>query len=196
MGTAESWIAAAGLGVIAAVASPLSGRAASLELSASGDLAIDGRRVSCKQNIKTILDARLPNLGIATRAQLVLNPHLLQRMSPTVRLFVYHHECGHHHVGGDEFGADCWAVKAGVSAGWLQAPQLREICTSFGNTKATATHPATASRCRALQACFAEATRAASQTATRNSSAPATVAATPSPHLVHEGFAAPLISER
>jgi hypothetical protein len=170
--------------------------AASLELSASGELAIDGRAVTCKPSIQTILDARLPNLGIATRTQLVLNPHLLRRLSPTVRMFVYHHECGHHHVGGDEFGADCWAVKAGVAAGWLNRPQLAEICTSFGNSGPTATHPATSQRCRALHACFAAATRRAPPQTTASTGTPPPSTSTPSPHLVHEGFAAPISPER
>lgn len=183
----------ASLAAILACVSPV--RSASLELSANGDLAIDGRRVSCKPNVQTILDARLPNLGIATRSLLVLNPHLLRSLSPTVRMFVYHHECGHHHVGGDELGADCWAVTAGVSAGWLHERQLGEICTSFGNAKATATHPATERRCRALRACFVAAVRTTAQTAAR--AAPQRPApSAPLPKLVHEGFSAPISPER
>ncbi|MFX8668596.1 hypothetical protein ABTM51_20785, partial [Acinetobacter baumannii] len=80
-----------------------------------------GRKVSCGRNIRTILDPQLPNLGIATRNLLVMNPRLLQRQPENVRLFVFHHECGHHHVGGDELGADCWAVRQGVASGWLHA---------------------------------------------------------------------------
>lgn len=170
-----------------------------LELNASGELAIDGRRVSCKPEIQTILDAKLPNLGIATRSQLVLNPHLLRRLSPTVRMFVYHHECGHHHVGGDELGADCWAVRAGVASGWLHQRQLSEICASFGNARATATHPATAYRCRALQACFAEASKTPEETTARNEQATGSRPSsppTPPPQLVREGFAAAVSPER
>lgn len=192
---ARRWAMVGGASLAVTITCALPCRAASLELSASGELAIDGRRVSCKPSIQTILDVRLPNLGIATRSQLVLNPHLLRRMSSTVRMFVYHHECGHHHVGGDELGADCWAVKAGVTAGWLQQPQLGEICTSFGNSRATATHPATAYRCRALQACFDNASRAApTSPAATGLTARATPA--PSPQLVHEGFAGPISAER
>lgn len=184
------WTATLAAGVLSFNAYTSAGTAASpaLELSSAGELAIDGRRVTCKSDIRTILDANLPNLGIATRSQLVLNPHLLKRMSPVVRLFVYHHECGHHHVGGDEFGADCWAVRAGVSHGWLQQRQLGEICTSFGNSRATATHPATAARCKALQACYADAVRKPPQTT-------ASVGA-PEPQLVHEGFAPAKSQER
>jgi hypothetical protein len=161
-----------------------------VELRSDGLLSIDGRAVSCKSGVRTILDAKLPNLGIATRTLLVLNPALLGRYSATVRMFVYHHECGHHHVGGDELGADCWAVKQGVSAGWLREQQLGEICNSFGNAKATATHPAALSRCRALRACYVAALKAPPVPAH-----PPEVAAVPAvklvPKLVHEGFTAP-----
>ena len=171
------------------------------EVSASGELAIDGRPVTCKSDIQTILDVKLPNLGIATRTQLVLNPKLLRQLSPIVRMFVYHHECGHHHVGGDELGADCWAVRAGVASGWLHQRQLTEICASFGNSRATATHPATAYRCRALQACFADAINRPPQTTARNEAQPESASsqpdsAAPAPQLVHEGFAAPKSPER
>lgn len=187
--TVAAGLLAAGIGSGAASAqSPV------LELTSAGELKIDGRQVACKSNIQTILDGKLPNLGIATRSQLVLNPHLLRRMSPTVRLFVYHHECGHHHIGGDELGADCWAVRAGISNGWLQERQLTEICASFGNAKATATHPATAQRCRALQKCYAAAKRAPPETTASISGAAG--ASAPPPQLLHEGFSAPISQER
>jgi len=74
-----------------------------------------------------------------------------------VRLFVFHHECGHHHVGASEFGADCWAVQRGVRDGWLNRASLAPICTSFGNGPASATHPSGARRCGNLYRCFAAA---------------------------------------
>lgn len=163
---------------------PSIGRAATaVEMHANGDVEISGTRVSCRRDIRTVLDAKLPNLGIATRNLLVLNPTLLARFSPLVRLFVYHHECGHHHVGGDEMRADCWAVQTGVAAGWLHGRDLPAICASFGNAKATLTHPATQHRCRALSACYAA--------ASKSQSAPPAIEASgtpPRPRLVHEGF--------
>jgi hypothetical protein len=121
-----------------------------------GTLEIAGRSVRCGR-VRNVLDARLPNLGIAIpgRGVLVINPSILQRYPESVRLFVYHHECAHHHVGGDEMKADCWAVDRGVRDGWLDKVKLTEVCRSFGNAPATPTHPSAASRCRNLERCFA-----------------------------------------
>lgn len=120
-------------------------------------VSLAGRSVSCGK-IRTRLDAHLPNLGIAVPEErlLLLNPALLRRETATVQLFVYHHECGHHHVGGSELGADCWAVERGVREGWLGAGALSEVCHSFGDTPETPTHPASRRRCAALERCFAK----------------------------------------
>jgi hypothetical protein len=122
----------------------------------NGTLEIAGRIVGCG-HVRNVLDSRLPNLGIAIPdlRVLVINPSMLQRVPESVRLFVYHHECAHHHVGGDELRADCWAVDHGVRDGWLDNGKLTEVCRSFGNAPATPTHPSAASRCRNLQRCFA-----------------------------------------
>jgi hypothetical protein len=116
-----------------------------------------------------MLDPRLPNLGIAMpdRRLLVINPKLLSSHPKTVRLFVFQHECGHHHVGGSELSADCWAVRRGVSDGWLDRAGLAQVCRSFGGAPATATHPSAERRCRNLDMCFtrAEADKASTQRA-------------------------------
>jgi hypothetical protein len=125
-----------------------------------GTLLIAGRALRCGSN-RNVLDRHLPNLGLAAPGVLVFNPRQLSRWPDTVRLFVYHHECGHHHVGGDELAADCWAVKAGVREGWLDRRGLQHVCRSFGGGPATSTHPSGARRCASLDRCFA--TAAASQ---------------------------------
>lgn len=112
---------------------------------------------------RNVLDPHLPNLGLATPGVVVFNPRLLRRWPATVRLFVFHHECGHLHVGASELGADCWAVKQGVRQGWLERGSLRQICRSFGNGPATATHPSTARRCASLERCFANAAAASAK---------------------------------
>ena len=89
---------------------------------------------------------------------LVFNPTLLGRHTGVVRLFVVHHECGHQHVGASEMGADCWAVRRGVSDGWLKKNALAQICKSFGNVPASSKHPVAAARCANLDKCFAVAT--------------------------------------
>ena len=128
-----------------------------ITLQKDGALAVAGRSLRCP-NTRAVLDARLPNLGLAARGVVVFNPRLLNRQTDTVRLFVFHHECGHHHVGGSETGADCWAVKQGVRQGWLDRQGLAQVCRSFGNAPETPTHPSGARRCASLDQCFANVT--------------------------------------
>jgi hypothetical protein len=144
---ALAW-ASAGSGAVQS-ASPVS-------LQRDGTVAIAGRVLRCS-GVRNVLDSRLPNLGVAAPGVLVLNPGLLSRHSETVRLFVFHHECGHHHVGASELKADCWAVSEGVKQGWLDRGGLAEACRSFGNAPATSTHPSGARRCANLDRCFAAA---------------------------------------
>jgi hypothetical protein len=149
------------LGVCAALdgppASSAQSSAQSIAKQRDGTLMIAGRPLRCG-NKRNVLDPHLPNLGLAAPGVVVFNPRLLNRWSDTVRLFVFHHECGHHHVGGDELAADCWAVKEGVRQGWLDRPALTQICRSFGNGPATSTHPSGARRCASLDRCFVSAT--------------------------------------
>ena len=121
-----------------------------------GTVLIAGRSLRCG-NMRNVLDPGLPNLGLAAPGVVVFNPRQLNRWPDTVRLFVFHHECGHHHVGGDELGADCWAVKEGVRDGWLTREGLGQVCRSFGGGPATSTHPSGARRCGSLDRCFATA---------------------------------------
>jgi hypothetical protein len=88
-------LAAGGAGEPAAqTASPVS-------LQRDGAVAMAGRSLRCG-SVRNVLDSRLPNLGVAAPGVLIINPRLLRHESDTVRLFVFHHECGHHHVGASE----------------------------------------------------------------------------------------------
>src|SRR5882724_2456355 len=136
--------------------------ASPISLQRDGAVTIAGRVLRCGR-VRNVLDPRLPNLGVAAPGVLVLNPGLLNRQSETVRLFVFHHECGHHHVGASELQADCWAVTEGVKQGWLDRGGLAEACRSFGNAPATATHPSAARRCANLDRCFAAASAASAK---------------------------------
>jgi hypothetical protein len=159
------------LGSVVAPAAP------SVTLERDGSILIAGRMLKCGR-ANNVLDARLPNLGISVpdRRLLVVNPKLLARQPETVRLFVFHHECGHHNVGANELNADCWAVRHGVQEGWLNRAGLLQVCNSFGGAPATATHPSGARRCSNLDRCFAAA----------QATARVEPVASPMPHLVSE----------
>jgi hypothetical protein len=161
-----------------------------VSLQSDGTLQIDGRTLKCG-NVRNALDRRLPNLGISIPANrlLVINPMLLARESKTVRLFVFNHECGHHHVGASELNADCWAVRRGVEEGWLDKVGLGEVCQSFRGAPATPTHPSGPRRCSNLDRCFAVAeaektTAARQRTAAAADTAPRLVSG---PRLVRVG---------
>ena len=157
-----------------------------------GALLVAGRSLRCGTN-RNVLDPHLPNLGLAAPGVVVFNPRQLNRWPDTVRLFVYHHECGHHHVGGDELAADCWAVKAGVREGWLDRDGLRHVCRSFGGGPATSTHPSSARRCASLDRCFG--TAVASQARERAATAAAQPAPAASPGAPAAASAAPKLIE-
>jgi hypothetical protein len=152
--------------------------ASPVSLQRDGAVAIAGRALRCS-GVRNVLDPRLPNLGVAAPGILVLNPSLLSRQSEVVRLFVFHHECGHHHIGASELKADCWAVTEGVKQGWLDRAGLAEACRSFGDAPPTPTHPSGAKRCANLDRCFAAATtvQARLQQARQQSTTPALMTA-------------------
>src|SRR5262245_52396767 len=129
-----------------------------ITLQADGSVRIAAHTLRCG-DVRNVLDRRLQNLGISVpdAKLLVINPKLVARQPGPVALFVFHHECGHHHVGASELAADCWAVERGVFDGWLDAAGVAQVCKSFGDGPATATHPSGARRCTNLNRCFAAA---------------------------------------
>jgi hypothetical protein len=173
--------------VCVGVSGPLVRSASPISLERDGSLEIDGRKVRCG-SVRSALDPRLSNLGISVpdRRLLVINPVRLARETETVRLFVFYHECGHHHVGGSELQADCWAVARGVGEGWLDRTGLGQVCRSFENAPETATHPSGARRCRNLDRCFvqAKARQANVRLADKQRPITAAQAASPTPKLL------------
>jgi hypothetical protein len=131
---------------------------APVSLQRDGAITMAGRALKCG-SVRNVLDNRLPNLGIASPGVLVMNPRLLTQQPQTVRLFVFYHECGHHHVGGNEMKADCWAVGEGVREGWLDRKGLTQVCASFNDAPPTPTHPSGRARCGNLDRCFAAASQ-------------------------------------
>src|SRR5262245_36761014 len=152
--------------------------ASPISLQRDGAVTIAGRALRCG-GVRNVLDPKLPNLGVAAPGVLVLNPGLLSRQSEIVRLFVFHHECGHHHVGGSALKADCWAVTGGVRGGCLDRDGVDQACRSCGDAPPTATHPSGARRCANLDRCFAAAVAAQSK-----DQAPQAGRQTPRPNLV------------
>ena len=148
-----------------------------VSLQRDGAITMAGRALKCG-SVRNVLDNRLPNLGIASPGVLIMNPRLLTRQPQTVRLFVFYHECGHHHVGGNELKADCWAVGEGVREGWLDRKGLTQVCASFNDAPPTPTHPSGRARCGNLDRCFASATQRQ-----RTAAATAAAAKPPSPKL-------------
>lgn len=128
---------------------------ASAQTAARDSVEIAGRTVRC-QGVRIVTDNGLPSEGAAAPGVLVLNPRMLNGQPTTVRLFVFHHECGHHAVGESELKADCWAVDQGVRGGWLDANGVSAVCRSFEDAPETPTHPSGRRRCRNLDQCFAK----------------------------------------
>ena len=177
------WILCAQGAYAQSAASPVS-------LQRDGAISMAGRALKCG-SVRNVLDNRLPNLGIASPGVLVMNPRLLTRQPQTVRFFVFYHECGHHHVGGNELKADCWAVGEGVREGWLDRTGLTQVCASFNDAPPTPTHPSGRARCSSLERCFASATQRHQRTATATAASKAEAPKlTAGPTLVRPGVVA------
>src|SRR5262245_43494242 len=157
----------------ALLGSPALEAASPISLQRDGSVEIGGRSLRCGK-VRSTLDPRLQNLGISIPARrlLVLNPTLLQRHPHTVRLFVFYHECGHHHVGASELGADCWAAERGVREGWLDKDGQPQFSQSVGDAPATPTPPSAARRCSNLDRCFASVSAAIARQSPKPTSAP------------------------
>ncbi len=142
----------AAMGLLAAL--PTARSAAAQSLKRDGTVEIAGRALACG-SVRVRLDRSIPSEGAAAPGILILNPRMLKSQPDSVRLFVFHHECGHLHVGQSELAADCWAIGRGVREGWLDRTGLKAVCRSFDGMPETDTHPSAARRCRNLDRCFA-----------------------------------------
>ena len=100
------------------------------KLVPEGTLKIDGWKVNCGKR-PTILDEKLDDYGAAYPGFLILNPKLLDKTSPAVKLWIHAHECGHQFRGPDEETADCFAVQRGRRQGWLTAEGLEEVAKAW-----------------------------------------------------------------
>jgi len=122
---------------------------------APGELTIDKRRMICGQR-PTVLDNQLDDYGAAYPGFLILNPRLMGRVSTTVKLWIYAHECGHQFRGPDEETADCFAVQRGRREGWLDPDGVEQICRFIAPAKGDAMHFSGSYRCEAMRKCYAD----------------------------------------
>jgi len=151
-------------------------RSAHAEEWVGHSITLAGRKVACgKADI--LIDRELPSEGGAGDTTLILNPEMLKQQPPTVRLFVFSHECGHLSVGDSELDADCFAVGRGVREHWLDRRGLDQVCQSFDGAPETESHPSAKRRCTNLDRCFAKAL-AEQPPAPIPAKAPATITAT------------------
>lgn len=174
---------AVALGVMTSLGADGALSASPVSVQRDGAFQIAGRTLRCG-SLRNVLDWRLPSLGMMAPGVLVINPDLIADHPETVRLFVFHHECGHHHVGASELEADCWAVRQGVRDGWLDRKGLGPVCDSFDDDPESPTHPRRIPRCANVERCFASATatlarrqqRPAATATSRSQSRPAVAA--------------------
>lgn len=94
--------------------------------------------------VMTTLTTQLGDVGMAriepNDARVIyLNPIILNTLPPSIQLFVYAHECAHHHLGhtygfyrpSKEREADCWAIRTGRDQGWITPNTLDTMVYYF-----------------------------------------------------------------
>jgi len=127
------------------------------QLVPSGELTLDGRRMICGHR-PTVLDSQLDDYGAAYPGFLILNPRLIAKVSTSVKLWIFAHECGHQFRGPDEEAADCFAVQRGRRQGWLTPEGVEEICRFIAPAKGDSMHVAGSYRCEYMRRCYADPT--------------------------------------
>jgi hypothetical protein len=88
--------------------------------------------------VATLLDASLSDVGRAIPHNrppvIVLNPMVLQQLSPLMQVFWFGHECAHHLAGPNEMEADCISIKLMRNQGFLRRHQIPELQAQIVNT--------------------------------------------------------------
>jgi hypothetical protein len=102
---------------------------------------IGGAPLSCtgpNGPVATILDPSLSDVGRAIPhnrpPMIVLNPLVLQQLSPLMQIFWFGHECAHHLAGSNEMQADCMSIKMMRNQGFLGRHQIPELQAQIVNT--------------------------------------------------------------
>jgi hypothetical protein len=105
-----------------------------------GQLKIDGRSVNCGTR-PTVINSNFDSWGGAFPGFVILNTKKIDGLTTAVKLYVYSHECGHQWEGPDETKADLFAIRRGVTRGWLDAVGMEDICTFISTLKGDSVHP-------------------------------------------------------
>jgi hypothetical protein len=120
-----------------------------------GEYKINGSAQTCGHR-PTVTDNKLDDYGAAYPGFLIMNPRLLDRLSPPVKMWIYAHECGHQFRGPDEEAADCFAVQRGRRYGWLTPEGLEEVCQFISPAKSDSMHFSGPERCSAMRKCYTD----------------------------------------
>ena len=120
-----------------------------------GALKIDGRPVNCGKR-PTVLNSNFDSWGGAFPGFVILNTKKIAGLSTPVKLYVYSHECGHQFEGPDETKADLFAIRRGVTRGWLDAVGMEDICTFISTLKGDGVHPPGPERCETMRKYYRE----------------------------------------
>ena len=120
-----------------------------------GALKIDGRPVNCGKR-PTVLNSNFDSWGGAFPGFVILNTKKIAGLSTAVKLYVYSHECGHQFEGPDETKADLFAIRRGVTRGWLDAVGMEDICTFISTLKGDGVHPPGPERCETMRKYYRE----------------------------------------
>jgi hypothetical protein len=130
-------------------------RAKGATILPAGAMQIDGRRVGCGAR-PTILDPGLGDYAAVYPKFIVVNPALMAEFATPVKLWIYHHACGHQSFGPDEPKADCYGVQRGRQEGWLVPEQLEQICSFVESGRTASAHFAGSGRCDPMRVCYAQ----------------------------------------
>jgi hypothetical protein len=122
------------------------------EIVPSAQLVLDGYPVSCGR-WATILDPNLTDYAASYPQFIILNMPYVGKQKTAVKLWIFSHECGHLFGGDDENKADCFAVRRGRAAGWLDAEGLDQVCSFISAARPDARHPGGADRCARMRQC-------------------------------------------
>ncbi|CFX07762.1 conserved exported protein of unknown function [Candidatus Filomicrobium marinum] len=120
-----------------------------------GEFKLDGQTQWCGRR-PVVVDPQLDDYGAAYPGFLIMNPRLLDKVSISVKQWIFAHECGHQFRGPDEETADCFAVQRGRRQGWLTPAGLDEVCTFIAPAKGDMMHLSGSHRCEYMRKCYAD----------------------------------------